>query len=77
MSWLVWIVVIAGAVATVAVVVWFVVGRTPERAANHEDRRASSGESGREAQPGDGVEGPAEPGAESQRPEGRGPLGPG
>ena len=77
MSWIDWTVVIAGTIATVGVVVWFFVGRTPEQADSHAGGRPPEGESGRGRQPGDVQERPAGPGAESQRPDERGPLRPG
>lgn len=81
MSPLTWIVIGLAVVATVAVVWWFATARqVPERAAGHRADpadRQDPDESGRGVQPGDVVERPAGPGAESQRPDGRGPLRPG
>ncbi len=69
MSWIAWIVIAAGAALALAVVVWFVIApRHPESAATH-DALAE--------RPVDGGEPPYEPGAESQRPEGRGTMRPG
>jgi hypothetical protein len=77
MSWLAWIVVIAGTLAVMLVVVWFFTGRTPEQADSHADGSSLQDESARGRPSGGDREGPAEPGAESQRPDGRGPLLPG
>lgn len=72
-----WIVVVAATAVTLAVVVYFFVGRSPERADSHATGRPFEDESGRGEQPGDVQERPAGPGAESQRPDGRGTLRPG
>lgn len=73
-----WLVVILGVLATVAVVAWFAGARKfPEQADSHDTGRPFEDESGRGEQPGRVVERPAGPGAESQRPDGRGPLRPG
>jgi hypothetical protein len=78
MTWLEWLVVVMGIAATAGTVAWFLGARRfPERAASHDEPRPPEDESGRGAQPGDVVERPAGPGAESQRVDGRGPLRPG
>lgn len=77
MSVAAWIVVIAGVVATLAAVVYFFRGRLAERADSHATGRPFEDESGRGEQPGEVRERPAGPGAESQRPDGRGTMRPG
>ena len=72
-----WIVVIVASAVTLATVVYFVIARSPERADSHATGRPFEDESGRGEQPGEVQERPAGPGAESQRPDGRGTLRPG
>lgn len=77
MSGLEWVVVVLGALAVAAAVVYFFTGRLAERADSHARGRPHVDASGRGQQPGGVRERPAGPGAESQRPDGRGPLRPG
>lgn len=78
MSLAAWAVVVIGTAATLAVALWFATTRqVPERAASHDTDGPREDESGRGQLSGDVVERPAGPGAESQRPDGRGPLRPG